>query len=89
MKNTPGPAFWALLPLHLMLDAYLLYAAFRHGVAGAVLRAYRDALVGIAPFWRERARATGWARLRAVSTLSLRALGRRELVPAPGPEAPR
>lgn len=81
VKNTPGPVFWALLPLHLMLDAYLLYAAFRHGVAGAVLRAYRDALFGIGPFWRERTRATGWGRLRPVSTLSLRALGRRELVP--------
>ena len=83
VKNTPGPVFWALLPLHLALNAYLLYAAFRHGVATAVLRAYRDALLGVGPFWRERARAIGWARLRPVSTLSLRALGRRELVPAP------
>lgn len=81
VKNTPGPAFWALLPLHLALDAYLLYAAVRHGVGGAVLRAYRDALFGVGPFWADRRRARGWERLRPVSTLSLRALGRRELVP--------
>lgn len=83
VKNTPGPAFWALLPLHLALDVYLLYAAWRHGVAGAVWRAYRDALRGMGPFWRDRTAAAGWERLRPVSTLSLRALGRRELVPGP------
>ena len=83
VKNTPGPAFWALLPLHLALNAYLLYAAWRHGNAAGVWRGYRDALRGIAPFWAERRRApaAGFARLKPVSTLSLRALGRRELVP--------
>ena len=83
VKNTPGPAFWALLPLHLALDAYLLYAAWRHRAAAPVLRAYLHALRGIAPFWAERRRApaASFRELGPVSTLSLRALGRRELVP--------
>lgn len=83
VRNTPGWAFWALLPLHLLLNAYLFQALWRTGSGGPAWRAHRDALTGIGPHWAERRRARpgSFRELLAVSTLSLRALGRRELVP--------
>lgn len=85
VKNTPGAAFWALLPLHLALNLYVAYALHRQGHGAPVRRAYRDALRGIGPFLRARreADAGGFAAVRRVSALRPGAPWRRLMVPEP------
>lgn len=54
VKDMPGGLFWLLLPLHLLLNlAGILYFAL-HGRAGTVLRAKRDAFLGLPKMWRKR-----------------------------------
>ncbi len=85
VKNTPGWAFWALLPWHLAFDAWFLFVLGREGFGAPVRRAYRDAWRGLGPFLAER-RAAGrgeHARVRRVSTLNPHAPRERRMVPAP------
>jgi GT2 family glycosyltransferase len=54
IKNMPGVLFWALLPLHLVLNiATVIYFAMR-GQGKVILRAKWDAIKGIPKMWRKR-----------------------------------
>ena len=54
VKDMPGLLFWLLLPLHVMLNlASLIWFALR-GRGGVILRAKRDALLGLPKMWRKR-----------------------------------
>jgi GT2 family glycosyltransferase len=54
VKNMPGLLFWLLLPLHLVLNlASIIWFAFR-GQGRVILRAKRDALIGLPKMWRKR-----------------------------------
>lgn len=83
VRNTPGPWFWALLPLHLLIDAYLLVELTRTGSGPAIRRAYRDAWRGLGPHWRARraAPAASFRALLSVSTLDPLASRRRAVTP--------
>lgn len=54
VKNMPGILFWAFLPLHLVLNmaGVLRYAG--GGQLGTVLRAKRDAILGLPRIWKKR-----------------------------------
>lgn len=54
VKNMPGALFWALLPIHLALNAVSLVWFALRGQGTVVLRAKRDALRGIPRMWRKR-----------------------------------
>ncbi len=54
VKNMPGVLFWLLLPLHVALNlASIVWFALR-GQGGVILRAKRDALLGLPKMWRKR-----------------------------------
>ena len=54
VKDMPGLLFWLLLPLHLVLNlASIIWFAFR-GQGRVILRAKRDALLGLPKMWRKR-----------------------------------
>jgi GT2 family glycosyltransferase len=54
VKNMPGLLFWLLLPLHLVLNlASIIWFTFR-GQGRVILRAKRDALLGLPKMWRKR-----------------------------------
>ncbi len=54
VKNMPGVLFWLLLPLHVALNlASIIWFALR-GQGGVILRAKRDALLGLPRMWRKR-----------------------------------
>ena len=54
VKDMPGVLFWLLLPLHVSLNlASIIWFALR-GRAGVILRAKRDALLGLPKMWRKR-----------------------------------
>lgn len=54
VKNMPGGLFWLLLPLHVALNLVsIVWFAFR-GQGGVILRAKRDALLGLPKMWRKR-----------------------------------
>ena len=54
VKDMPGMLFWLLLPLHVSLNlASIIWFALR-GRAGVILRAKRDALLGLPKMWRKR-----------------------------------
>lgn len=56
VKDMPGLLFWLLLPLHLGMNlACLVWFALR-GKGGVVLRAKRDALLGLPKMWCKRQR---------------------------------
>lgn len=54
VKNMPGVLFWLLLPLHVVLNlvSTLWFALRGHG--NVILRAKRDALLGLPKIWRKR-----------------------------------
>lgn len=54
VKDMPGVLFWLLLPLHVALNlvSIILYASMGRG--GVILRAKRDALLGLPKMWRKR-----------------------------------
>jgi GT2 family glycosyltransferase len=54
VKDMPGLLFWALLPLHLMLNLVTVLLFALRGQGGVILRAKRDALRGIPAAWRKR-----------------------------------
>lgn len=68
LKNTPEEIFWWALPYHLAFNAYYLFRAWRRGYLPSMLRAYRAAWEGRAPFLEERRRN----RPRLSPTLGLR-----------------
>ena len=54
VKDMPGLLFWLLLPLHLVLNLVsIIWFAFR-GQGRVILRAKRDALLGLPKMWRKR-----------------------------------
>lgn len=54
VKDMPGVLFWLLLPMHVALNlATVIWFALR-GRGGVVLRAKRDALLGLPKMWRKR-----------------------------------
>lgn len=54
VKDMPGLLFWLFLPLHVMLNlASILWFTFR-GQGGVILRAKRDAMLGLPRMWRKR-----------------------------------
>lgn len=54
IKNMPGVLFWILLPLHITLNiATLIWFGLR-GHGDVILRAKRDAIMGIPHFWKKR-----------------------------------
>jgi len=54
VKNMPGGLFWLLLPLHVALNlASIIWFALR-GQGAVILRAKRDALLGLPKMWRKR-----------------------------------
>lgn len=54
VKNMPGVLFWLLLPLHVALNfVSILWFALR-GQGSVIVRAKRDALLGLPKMWRKR-----------------------------------
>ena len=54
VKDMPGILFWLLLPLHILMNlASILWFALQ-GRSGVILRAKRDALLGLPKMWRKR-----------------------------------
>jgi len=54
VKNMPGFLFWLLLPLHLALNAVSVIWFSLRGHGAVILRAKRDALLGLPKMWRKR-----------------------------------
>ena len=54
VKNMPGVLFWVFLPLHLVMNLVVLTVFAWRGQGGVVLRAKRDALMGLPGMWRKR-----------------------------------
>lgn len=54
VKNMPGFLFWALLPLHLLLNIITIVYFLLTGQGKVILRAKRDAIKGIPKMWRKR-----------------------------------
>jgi len=54
VKNMPGILFWLMLPLHVLLNLVsIVWFTFR-GSGQEILRAKRDALLGLPKMWRKR-----------------------------------
>ena len=56
VKNMPGLLFGLLLPLHLALNLASIISFALRGKGSVVLRAKRDALLGLPKMWRKRQR---------------------------------
>ncbi|MFM8333836.1 MAG: glycosyltransferase family 2 protein [Candidatus Methylumidiphilus sp.] len=54
IKNMPGYLFWALLPIHLLMNAVGLAYFVTHRLPKVIVRAKWDALKGIAKMWEKR-----------------------------------
>ena len=54
VKNMPGFLFWLLLPLHVLLNLVSIIWFALRGQGGVILRAKRDALLGLPKMWRKR-----------------------------------
>ena len=54
VKDMPGILFWLLLPLHVFLNLVSIIWFALHGRSGVILRAKRDALLGLPKVWRKR-----------------------------------
>lgn len=54
VKNIPGFLFWLLLPLHVSLNLASIIWFSLHGRGAVILRAKRDALLGVPKMWRKR-----------------------------------
>ena len=63
VKDMPAPLFWLYLPLHLCANLLGIAACAVRGQLGVVLRAKRDALLGLPRVLRERARVQAQARV--------------------------
>lgn len=54
VKNMPGVLFWLLLPLHLALNLVSIIRFVLRGQGAVILRAKRDAVLGLPKMWRKR-----------------------------------
>lgn len=54
VKNMPGMLFWLLLPLHLALNLLSVVLFGFRGYGCVILRAKRDACLGLPKMWRKR-----------------------------------
>lgn len=54
VKNMPGVLFWLLLPLHVALNLVSIIWFALRGQGAVILRAKRDALLGLPKMWRKR-----------------------------------
>lgn len=54
IKNMPGILFWLLLPIHLFLNLATVFLFASRGQAKIILKAKRDAIVGLPNMWRKR-----------------------------------
>lgn len=54
VKNMPGILFWLLLPLHVVLNLLSIVWFALQGRGVVILRAKRDALLGLPKMWRKR-----------------------------------
>ncbi len=54
VKDMPGPLLVLAMPYHIALNAYLLLIAWRIGALSTLLRAYRDAIIGLPEMWQAR-----------------------------------
>ena len=54
VKNMPGVLFWLLLPLHVALNLVSILWFVLRGQGALILRAKRDALLGLPKMWRKR-----------------------------------
>jgi GT2 family glycosyltransferase len=54
VKDMPGLLFWLLLPLHLMMNLITILWFALKGQGAVILRAKRDALLGLPEMWRKR-----------------------------------
>ena len=54
VKNIPGFLFWILLPLHILLNLLTIVWFSVHGKGSVILRAKRDALLGLPNVWEKR-----------------------------------
>ena len=54
VKNMPGWLFWACLPLHLAMNLAAVCWFVMRGKGRVILRAKRDALLGLPKMWRKR-----------------------------------
>ena len=54
LKNMPGFLFWLLLPLHVLMKLFSIVWFVLQGRGRTVLRAKRDALLGLPTMWRKR-----------------------------------
>jgi GT2 family glycosyltransferase len=54
VKNMPGVLFWLLLPLHGVLNLVSIVWFSLRGQGAVILRAKRDALLGLPKVWRKR-----------------------------------
>ncbi len=54
VKDMPGILFWLLLPLHVVMNLVTILWFALQGRGGVILRAKRDALLGLPRMWRKR-----------------------------------
>lgn len=54
VKDMPGLLFWLLLPLHVALNLVSIVWFASRGQGAVILRAKRDALLGLPKMWRKR-----------------------------------
>lgn len=54
VKDMPGLLFWLLLPLHVVLNLVSIAWFVLCGQGGVILRAKRDALLGLPKMWCKR-----------------------------------
>jgi len=54
VKNMPGVLFWLLLPLHVALNVASIFWFAVRGKGAVILRAKRDAVLGLPKMWRKR-----------------------------------
>ena len=54
VKDMPGILFWLLLPLHVLLNLLSIIWFALQGRGGVILRAKRDAWLGLPKMWRKR-----------------------------------
>lgn len=54
VKNMPGVLFWALLPVHMLLNIITVVYFSMQGQGRVILRAKWDAIKGIPKMWRKR-----------------------------------
>lgn len=54
VKNMPSPLFWLLLPCHLAIHAFAIFALFFQGRGMSCWRAKKDAVLALPSSWRAR-----------------------------------